>query len=85
MREGASKGTNGRLQATIFKKCSAEFHRPESNKGCANGTCQHTCEPPAVERCAHKWTVRYVVNRTQREKSFADEMDAGKRVRFGTA
>jgi integrase len=84
MREGPAKGTNGRLQATIFKKCSVEFHRPESNKGCANGTCQHTCEANGTERCAHKWTVRYVVNGVQREKSFADEIDAQKRIRYGT-
>jgi hypothetical protein len=84
MREASVRGTNGRLQATIFKKCSRENHRPESNKGCANGTCQHTCEPSGIERCPHKWTVRYVVNGTQREKSFADEIDAGKRVRYGT-
>ena len=44
MREVSSSGANGSLQATIFKKCSREFHRPESNKGCANGTWQHTCE-----------------------------------------
>ena len=31
MRERSVKGTNGRLQATIFKKCSLELHRPESN------------------------------------------------------
>jgi integrase len=84
MRERSPKGTNGRLQATIFKKCSVEFHRPESNKGCAGGTCQHACEASAVERCPHKWTVRYVVNGTQREKSFGDEIDAAKRVRYGT-
>jgi hypothetical protein len=84
MREGSSRGTNGRLQATIFKKCSREFHRTESNKGCASGTCQHTCEASGVEKCPHKWTVRYVVNGTQRERSFADEIDAAKRVRYGT-
>jgi hypothetical protein len=84
MREGSAKGTNGRLQATIFKKCSAEFHRPESNKGCASGTCQHTCEAAGTEKCPHKWTVRYVVNGVQREKSFADEIDAQKRVRSGS-
>jgi hypothetical protein len=84
MREVSAKGMNGRLQATIFKKCSAEFHRPESNKGCAGGTCQHTCEAPGVEKCPHKWTVRYVVNGTQRERSFADEIDAQKRIRYGT-
>jgi integrase len=84
MREGSSRGANGKLQATIFKKCSREQHRPESNKGCAGGTCQHTCEASGVERCPHKWTVRYVVNGVQREKSFADEIDAQKRVRYGT-
>jgi Phage integrase family len=84
MREASRSGANGRLQATIFKKCSREFHRPESNQGCANGTCQHTCETAGIEKCPHKWTVRYVVNGTQREKSFADEIDAGKRVRYGT-
>jgi integrase len=84
VREKSSRDASGRLQATIFKKCSAEFHRPESNKACAGGGCQHTCEAGAVERCAHKWTVRYVVNGAQREKSFADEMDAQRRVRFGT-
>jgi hypothetical protein len=80
----SSSGANGRLQATIFKKCSRESHRPESNKGCASGTCQHTCEPSAIEKCPHRWTVRYVVNGTQRERSFADEIDATKRVRYGT-
>jgi len=84
MRISSPSGANGRLQATIFKKCSRESHRPESNKGCANGTCQHTCEPSVIEKCPHKWTVRYVVNGTQRERSFADEIDAGKRVRYGT-
>jgi hypothetical protein len=80
----SSSGANGRLQATVFKKCSRESHRPESNKGCADGTCQHTCEPSATGKCPHKWTVRYVVNGVQRERSFADEIDAGKRVRYGT-
>jgi hypothetical protein len=79
-----ANGNNGRLQATVFKKCSREFHRPESNKGCAGDACQHTCEASGIERCAHKWTVRYVVNGVQREKSFADEVDGRKRVRYGT-
>ena len=55
MRESSSKGMNGKLQATILKKCSLESHRPESNKGCANGTCQHTCEASSIEKCPHKW------------------------------
>jgi hypothetical protein len=42
-RELSSRGANGKLQATIFKKGSRDLHRPESNKGCA-GACQHTCE-----------------------------------------
>ena len=37
-----------------------------------------------MEKCPHKWTVRYTANGVQRERSFADEMDAGKRVRPGT-
>jgi hypothetical protein len=84
MREVSARSTNGRLQATILKKCSGEFHRPESNKGCVNGTCQHTCDASVIDKCPHRWTVRYVVNGTQREKSFADEIDAQKRVRYGT-
>ena len=84
MREVSSSGANGSLQATIFRKCSREFHRPESNKGCASGTCQHTCEASGTGKCPHRWTVRYVVNGVQREKSFADEIDAGRRVRYGT-
>jgi hypothetical protein len=66
-------------------------HHPETSKACAardsgevKGTCQHTCDASQVERCPHKWTVRYTVNGVQRERSFADEMDAGKRVRPGT-
>jgi hypothetical protein len=67
---------NGLIQATIVKKCSRAFHRPESNKGCASGTCQHTCDPAQVETCVHKWTVRYSVNSRQREASFATLTEA---------
>jgi Phage integrase family len=67
---------NALLQATIIKKCSREYHRPASNKACARGTCQHTCEPARIETCAHQWTVRYSVNSRQREKSFASVTDA---------
>jgi hypothetical protein len=42
---------------TIFKKCDRSNHRPDSNKGCASSTCQHTCDNP--ERCPHAWTLRY--------------------------
>ncbi len=77
-------GNNGKLQATIFKKCDRGYHRPETNRQCAGGTCQHTCEPSQTGRCRHAWTVRYNVNGVQRDKSFKDEMDAGKRVQWGT-
>ena len=55
---------------TFFKKCDRSNHRPDSNKGCASSTCQHTCDTP--ERCQHAWTLRYWVNGTQVEKSFKD-------------
>ena len=56
---------------TIFKKCDRSNHRPDSNKGCASSTCQHTCDTP--ERCPHAWTLRYWVNGKQVEKSFKDK------------
>jgi hypothetical protein len=34
---------------TLSKKCGRSNHRPDSNKGCASSTCQHTCDNP--ERC----------------------------------
>ena len=80
MGKGTQNDANGKLQAVIIKKCSREFHRPETSKTCTNGTCQHTCEPEATGTCRHAWTVRYSVNGTQREKSFRDEMDDRKRV-----
>jgi hypothetical protein len=82
--QGSVKGRSGKLQATVFKKSSREFHRPGTNKQCAGGTCQHTCEPSGTERCRHAWTVRYNVNGVQRDKSFRDEIDARKRVQYGT-
>jgi hypothetical protein len=72
----SSTVANGLIQATVFKKCDRVNHRPDSNKQCANGTCQHTCEPAQVEGCAHKWTVRYSVNSRQREQSFAELTEA---------
>ena len=71
----AAKGTSGTLQSVILKKCDRTYHRPESNKACAGGTCQHTCEPAEIASCRHKWTLRYSVNGRQREQSFADEID----------
>ncbi len=84
MSRRAGTGNNGRLQATILKKCDRTYHRPETNKQCASGACQHTCEASQIERCRHAWTVRCTVNGVQRDKSFRDEMDAGKRVLWGT-
>ena len=70
MSRRAGTGNNGRLQAIIFKKCDRGYHRPQTNKQCAGGTCQHTCEPSAIERCHHAWTVGYSVNGVRRNKSF---------------
>jgi hypothetical protein len=84
VRQRSPGSANGKLQATILKKCSREFHRPQTNKLCAGGTCQHTCGTAEIERCRHAWTVRYTVNGVQRDKSFRDEIDAAKRVRYGT-
>ena len=52
---------NSLVQATVFKKCDRSHHKPDSNKGCAAGTCQHTCEAWQAPNCPHKWTVRYSV------------------------
>ncbi len=74
-KRSASEAT-GIIQATIVKKCDRTFHRPESNKGCTSGSCQHTCDPAQVEQCPHKWTVRYSVNSRQREASFKTQTEA---------
>ncbi len=84
MSRRAGTGNNGKLQATILKKCDRTYHRPQTNRQCASGSCQHTCEPTQTERCRHAWTVRYTVNGVQRDKSFRDEMDTAKRVLWGT-
>jgi hypothetical protein len=76
MAKATATAPNSLIQAVIIKKCDRANHRPDSNKACANGTCQHTCEPAQVEACSHKWTVRYSVNSRQREKSFAAYTDA---------
>jgi hypothetical protein len=68
---------------TIFKKCDRSNHRPESNKNCAAGTCQHTCDKP--DRCPHAWTLRYWVSGKQVERSFKDTTNASTgRVNYGT-
>jgi hypothetical protein len=71
-----STAANTLIQATIFKKCDRTNHRPDSNKQCASGTCQHTCDAAQVQDCGHKWTVRYSVNSRQREQSFATVTEA---------
>jgi integrase len=68
---------------TIFKKCDRSNHRPDSNKGCASSTCQHTCDSP--DRCPHAWTLRYWVNGKQVEKSFKDKQHPSTgRVDYGS-
>ncbi len=84
MARRAGTDNNGKLQATVLKKCDRAYHRPETNRQCADGTCQHTCEPSEIDRCRHAWTVRYTVNGVQRDKSFRDEIDDRKRVLWGT-
>ena len=66
----------------ILKKCDRRFHKPGTNRACAAGTCQHTCDRP--ERCPHAWTLRYFANGKQREQSFKDEIDGQGRVRYGS-
>lgn len=81
----AGKGGNGtKLQGTIFKKCDRAAHKPNTNRACAVGTCQHTCDTFAVERCPHAWTLRYSAGGKQVEESFRDDMDKHKRVKYGT-
>jgi integrase len=72
----AASAANATVEAVILKKCDRTYHRPETNKKCANGACQHTCEPGRTEACAHKWTVRYSVSSRQREQSFTGLADA---------
>jgi integrase len=58
-------------EGTIFKKCDKALCKPETNKACGAGQCQHTCEKP--ERCPHKWTLRYWAGDRQRESSYPDK------------
>jgi hypothetical protein len=57
----SSSAPNALVQATVFKKCDRSYHRPDSNKGCAAGTCQHTGERAQVSDRPHQWTARYSV------------------------
>ena len=65
----------------VFKKCDRAGHKPDSNKACAAGTCQHTCSD--VERCPHAWTLRYWADGRQRERSFKDEVRHGRTIYGG--
>jgi integrase len=65
----------------VFKKCDQGNHKPDSNKACAVGACQHTCAD--VERCPHAWTLRYWTDGRQRERSFKDEVRSG-RTAYGS-
>jgi integrase len=67
-------------EGVILKKCDLALHKPATNKACAAGTCQHTCERP--ERCSHAWTLRYSVKDRQRELSFKDDIDSHGRVKY---
>ena len=69
-------------EGVILKKCDRAYHKPATNKACAAGTCQHTCDHP--ERCSHAWTLRYSVNDRQRELSFKDDMDSQGRIKYGS-
>ena len=67
----------------IFKKCDLSNHKPDINKNCAAGTCQHTCDKP--DRCAHAWTLRSWGNGAQREKSIKDTVNENTgRVNYGS-
>ena len=64
------------------KKCDRQLHKPDTNRACAAGACQHTCERP--ERCPHAWTLRYFANGKQRELSFKDDLYGQGRVKYGS-
>src|ERR1700690_1785276 len=66
----------------ILKKCDRANHKPTSNRACAAGECQHTCDRP--DRCPHAWTLRYWANGRQREQSFRDDVDTQGRVKYGS-
>lgn len=66
----------------ILKKCDRKNCRPQTNKACAAGTCQHTCDK--IKTCPHAWTLRHWVNGKQREQSFKDRIGDNDRVVFGS-
>jgi hypothetical protein len=70
-RKAATSRQNTLMQGVVKKKCDRAYHKPGSNKACAGGTCQHTCETARTAQCPHKWTVVYSVRSRQREQSFA--------------
>jgi hypothetical protein len=66
-------------EGTIFKKCDMAAHRPQSNRACQAGTCQHTCARP--DRCSHAWTLRYMSDGRQCERSYSTKKLAEEVVR----
>lgn len=48
------------------------------------GTILKKCTCSNQDRCGHKWTLRYWADGRQRERSFADELDANGRPRYGS-
>lgn len=52
--------------------------------GPRRGTILKKCQCANQERCSHKWTLRYWADGRQREMSFADELDATGRPRYGS-
>jgi integrase len=73
-----------KIEGTIFKKCDRAFHRPDSNRNCKAGTCQHTCQSDATGQCTHAWTLRYMSEGKQRELSFRDKVKADGRTEYGS-
>src|SRR5450756_2756770 len=75
-RKAVIAAQNALVQGIIKKKCDRTYHKPDSNRGCESGTCQHTCDAAQVADCPHKWTVVYSVNSRQREQSFKSLTEA---------
>jgi integrase len=78
------KTATAKIEGTVFKKCDRVFHRPQSNRGCAAGTCQHTCDSGQTGQCPHAWTLRYMSEGRQRELSFRDQVKADGSTEFGS-
>ncbi len=57
--------------------------RPAKAHDC-QGTILKKCECANQDRCGHKWTLRFWADGRQRELSFADELDATGRPKYGS-